>query len=184
VNDSPAPVLYHFSEDPSIRRFEPRIAPSSAVQEELVWAVDADHSYLYYFPRDCPRVTFYASERTTEADRERFFGHTMATHVSAIESAWLERLQATRLNRYLLPSQGFECILDTAGYWVSHEAVSPLAVEPVGDLMQASAEAGVELRIMPSLWPLRDAVIASTLEFSIIRWRNASPKLEFTVRSD
>jgi hypothetical protein len=31
---------------------------------------------------------------------------------------------------------------------------------------------------MPSLWPLYEAVIASTLEFSIIRWRNAAPRQE------
>jgi hypothetical protein len=33
--------------------------------------------------------------------------------------------------------------------------------------------AGVELRITPSLVSMRDAVIASTVEFDIIRWRNA-----------
>jgi hypothetical protein len=35
---------------------------------------------------------------------------------------------------------------------------------------------GVELRVQPSLWELRDAVIASTLAFSIIRWQNAAPR--------
>ena len=37
---------------------------------------------------------------------------------------------------------------------------------------------GVELRLLPDLWSLRDAVIESTLEFSIIRWRNVSPRLD------
>jgi hypothetical protein len=40
----------------------------------------------------------------------------------------------------------------------------------------AILQRGVELRVLPDLWSLRDAVIASTLEFSIIRWRNASPR--------
>ena len=31
----------------------------------------------------------------------------------------------------------------------------------------------VELRFVPNLWPLRDAVVASTLQFSLIRMRNA-----------
>jgi hypothetical protein len=35
----------------------------------------------------------------------------------------------------------------------------------------------VELRITPSLWPLRDAVAGSTLEFSISRMRNAQPPI-------
>jgi hypothetical protein len=35
---------------------------------------------------------------------------------------------------------------------------------------------GVELRFVPSLWPLHDAVAASSLRFSIIRMRNALPR--------
>jgi len=35
------------------------------------------------------------------------------------------------------------------------------------------AKHDVELRVMPSLAKLRGAVIASTLQFSIIRWRSA-----------
>jgi hypothetical protein len=34
-------------------------------------------------------------------------------------------------------------------------------------------ERGVELRFAPSLWSLREAVVTSTLRFSIIRLRNA-----------
>jgi hypothetical protein len=33
-----------------------------------------------------------------------------------------------------------------------------------------------QLRFMPNLWPLRDAVVASTLRFSLIRMRNALPR--------
>jgi hypothetical protein len=61
---------------------------------------------------------------------------------------------------------------------VARQAVEPVRVEPVGDLLAAHAAAGVELRIMPSLWTLYEAVIASTLQFSIIRWRNAAPRPE------
>jgi hypothetical protein len=35
---------------------------------------------------------------------------------------------------------------------------------------------GVELRFVPNLWPLRDAVVSSTLRFSLIRMRNALPR--------
>jgi hypothetical protein len=30
----------------------------------------------------------------------------------------------------------------------------------------------------PAIWPSYEAVIASTLQFSIIRWRNAAPRPE------
>jgi hypothetical protein len=83
------PSLYHFSEDPAIVRFVPQIAPTSAVKEPLVWAVDAEHAHIYYFPRDCPRVTFYRSQCASDEDVQRFFAMTTATRVVAIESAWL-----------------------------------------------------------------------------------------------
>ena len=46
------------------------------------------------------------------------------------------------------------------------------------DVIAELAKRGVELRTMPSLWPLRDAVVASTLAYSIIRMRNAQPRLD------
>jgi hypothetical protein len=52
-----------------------------------------------------------------------------------------------------------------------------MSVTIVEDPLCAVLQRGVELRILPNLWPLRDAVIESTLEFSIIRWRNSLPQL-------
>jgi hypothetical protein len=54
--------------------------------------------------------------------------------------------------------------------------VKPLSVECIDDPISTILQRGVELRILPTLVSLREAVIASTLEFSIIRWRNASPR--------
>jgi hypothetical protein len=172
------PSLYHFSEDATIGCFVPQIAPTSAVKEPLVWAVDGEHAHIYYFPRDCPRVTFYRSQRASNEDLQRFFATTNATRVVAIESRWLDAMRGTSLYRYGLQGDSFDLIDAGAGYWVSRETVVPVSVEPVGDLMKALAAAGAELRIMPSLWPLYEAVITSTLDFSIIRWRNASPRPE------
>jgi hypothetical protein len=46
----------------------------------------------------------------------------------------------------------------------------------IDDVLAALIERDVELRVMPSLRKLRDAVVASTLQFSIIRIRNAQPR--------
>jgi hypothetical protein len=167
--------LYHFSEDPTIECFRPRSA-AAAQDQALVWAVAAERAYLYYFPRDCPRVTFYQSERTTPEDRKRFFAHATASRVAAIEASWMPAMQSTRVYRYELPRDDFELQDEIAGYWVSGHEVVPLRVEPVGDLVTALTTADVEVRIMPSLWPLYEAVVASSLEFSIIRWRNVAPR--------
>lgn len=164
--------LYHFSEDPDIRVFEPHPSPI-AHGEALVWAIDEWHAPMYYFPRDCPRACFWPGPNTTDDDRERWFGGIEAKMVIAVESAWLDRIRSTRLYRYTLPEDGFELHDATAGHWVSCSAVTPLGCEPVGDLLAALSEANVELRITPTLTDLWSRVLASTLEFSGTRLRNA-----------
>ena len=60
---------------------------------------------------------------------------------------------------------------------VATRPVRPLGpAEPVGDLFALHESAGIQLRVLPNLWPLWDAVIVSTLGFSGIRLRNASPR--------
>ncbi|WP_407673281.1 DUF6886 family protein [Paenibacillus silvisoli] len=49
----------------------------------------------------------------------------------------------------------------------------PVAVDRVDDLLGYLAEAPVELRITPSLMPLKRAILASTVNFSMIRMKNA-----------
>jgi hypothetical protein len=164
-------MLFHVSEEPDIARFEPRASPSSA--DPVVWAIDSGRLCNYLVPRDCPRVTFYAGPETTAADVERFLGSNVA--VVAVESAWQERLRACRLYCYRLPTETFECIDACAGYFVSRELVVPVGVEVVDDPVAELQQRGVELQVVPNLWPLRDAVVASSLQFSMIRMRNALP---------
>lgn len=170
--------VYHFSENPDIARFAPRVIPGRSNDEAVVWAIDADNAHLYFFPRDCPRILFGAKTDTTEADRERFLAHTDAPRgVAAIEGAWLERLRNTPLFVYRFPrAEVWTPIRDFGGY-VAREPVHPVGVHPVGDLLARLESAGLELRITPSLWPSYHAVAASTLEFHIIRMRNAAPEV-------
>jgi hypothetical protein len=59
---------------------------------------------------------------------------------------------------------------------VATEPVVPLGpAEPVGDLLGLHAAAGIQLRVLPNLWPFWAAVSASSLGFSGIRLRNALP---------
>jgi hypothetical protein len=167
-------AIYHFSEEPDIRVFEPRAAPASATGEPLVWAIGEWHQVMYFFPRDCPRACFWPCDLTTAADRERFLGLSDARMVIAIESRWLEAVRSATLYRYTMPEATFaEAREDDSGHRVSRETVVPLAVEPMTDLLGAIAGAGVELRIMPSLVALWKAVVQSSLQFSGTRLRNA-----------
>lgn len=162
-------MLFHVSEEAGIGRFEPR-APEDG-GPPVVWAVDAGRLRNYLVPRECPRVTYYAGGETNPADVERFLGASPA--VVAVESGWLERLRACRLYCYHLPPETFECVDECAGYFVSRASVTPARVEVFDDLMAELLGRGAELRFVPSLWPLHDAVAASSLRFSLIRMRNA-----------
>jgi len=170
------PRLFHVSEDFGIARFEPRPPPSpdSGVEGPAVWAVAESHLPNYLLPRECPRICFRAGAETTAADRERFLGD--ARRVVAFEAGWLERVRATSLALYGLPDAGFEEAVASAGYWISRDAVAPLTVQRVDDLITALSAAGAEVRLLDGFWPLSDAVAGSSLEFSIIRKRNAQPR--------
>ncbi len=148
------------------------------MDEPLVWAVDTRHLPLYWFPRDCPRCTFWAGPRTTDAHLARFLDGRRELRVHVIEEGWLERVREARLYLYRLPVEPFAQDRETLGYWMSRAAVDPLELVGIDDLIGRHAAAGILLRPVPNFWPLWDAVVASTLEFSGIRLRNAQPRPE------
>jgi hypothetical protein len=165
-------MLFHISEEPGIERFEPRA--SEYASGLVVWAIDRARLRNYFVPRQCPRVTYYAGRETTSADVERFLGSSPA--VVAVEGGWLQRLRSCRLYCYHLPPETFGCIDECAGHFVSRVPVVPARVEAIDDPIAELLKRGVELRFVPSLWPLRDAVVESSLQFSLIRMRNALPR--------
>ena len=162
--------LWHVSEDPTIDIFHPHHDELHALDEPLVWAVDSEHWWLYWFPRDCPRACFNANGDTTEEDVERWLDGDRERRVAVIETGWLQRFRSARVYAYRMPAETFE---PWDKFFVSRETARPLEVVELGDLLARHAEAGNELRIAPSLYPLWDRVIESTLDFSGIRLRNA-----------
>jgi hypothetical protein len=174
ANEGPH-ALWHVSEDPSIKRFEPHVSATAEEREPLVWAIDTRHLPLYWFPRQCPRGTFWADHSTTPADAARLLGDSARVH--AVEEGWIDRMRTTAVYAYRLPDASFEPHPEVGGYWISRDAVEPIEVVGLGDLLARHANAEIELRVVPSLAPLWERVVASTLEFSGIRLRNASPPI-------
>ena len=174
------PKIFHVSDDPGIETFEPRPVPStgSGVAGEAVWAVDEDHLPNYLVPRDCPRVTFAVGPMTTDQGRTWYRTQTEARRVVAIESDWFERAANATLFLYEMPAEPFAPSDANAGYFVAREPITPVEMttltDPIGEMLKRD----VELRVLPSLWRLYDAVAASSLEFSIIRMRNAQPRVK------
>jgi hypothetical protein len=174
MRPEPGQVL-HFSEDPTITLFTPHVAATAQQPEAYVWAVDATRSPDYWFPRQCPRAMAWRTPRTTTADRALIGG---GDRVHAVEYGWLDALRTVTLFAYRLPADRFVPFgTPVTNAHVCAEPVAPLGpAEPVGDLLELHAAAGIQLRVLDNLWPFWDAVISSTLGFSAIRMRNARPR--------
>ena len=168
-------ALWHFSEDPSLGRFLPHTPATNPGAPPLVWAVDTRHAPMFWFPRDCPRGCIWPVSATTAEDRERFFGQSAAGRVHVTEAGWLRRMQACRLYMYRLPAEVFRPH-EVGGYWVADEPVDAIEQAVIGDLVARHADAGIELRITPSIWPFWQRVTGSTVEFSGSRLRNSATK--------
>ncbi|MEU7576756.1 DUF6886 family protein [Streptomyces sp. NPDC041068] len=174
MRPNPGQVL-HFSEDPTITRFIPRVSPTSKDSGAYVWAVDAARAPDYWFPKQCPRAMAWVTPDTSPADRERIISPGGGYRVHAIEYDWLDEIRNVRLYAYRFDSSLFRPIGGpTPRAHVAEEPIEPLGPpEPVGDLFALHAEAGIQLRVMDVLWPYWETVITSTLGFNGIRLRNS-----------
>jgi hypothetical protein len=166
--------LWHFSENPSLGRFSPQPIAADPQAPPLVWAVDTRHAPLFWFPRDCPRGCIWATPTTTAQDRDRFFGLTDASRMHVTEAGWLRRIRDCRLFGYEMPIDEFRPHA-VGGYWVCDHPVEALDRQVIDDLLGRHADAGIELRITPSIWPFWRPVANSSVEFSGLRLRNAAP---------
>jgi hypothetical protein len=165
--------LFHVSEEAGITIFYPRTSSAMPHVGSVVWAVAESHLPNYLLPRDCPRVTFAAVPSTTVDDRQRFGIKEYHSRIVVIEAAWLRRVTEGTLCIYEMPEGPFSVQDEGAGYWVARDSVHPLGSTIVTDLPAAITERGAELRVVARLWRLHDEVAQSTLQFSMIRMRNA-----------
>lgn len=167
--------LFHVSEQPGIEAFVPRPSPSfyQAIDGDVVFAIEDRLLHNYLLPRHCPRVTYYAGANTNDADKEAFFGESDAAYVINIEPAWYETVKNITLYCYEFLPDDFFLLDDNAGYYISYQTVKPIAVKTITDCMTAMRKRNVELRFVPDLTTLANAVRQSTLHFSLIRMRNA-----------
>ena len=164
--------MYHFSEDPTITRFVPHVPLTNPTHPPAVWAIDEERSPLYWFPRDCPRVTAWP-RNDVEATAFHVAFATDACRVHAIEEGWLERMATVTVYRYELDAADFAQWNDASGQWICDHDVEPFSVAPVGDLLALHRDAGIELRVVDSLWPLRDLAHRGPWDFSTVRMGNA-----------
>lgn len=167
--------LFHISENPAIKIFEPRPSPSffESIKRDVVFAVSENRLHNYLLPRECPRVAFFAKADSTEHDREKFIGKTTAEFIIALESNWLEKIKQTILYCYQFPIDDFILIDEGAGYYVSYKTVLPISVTPIVDVLESLLKRNVEVRFISNLKGFGDEISKSSLQYSLIRMRNA-----------
>jgi hypothetical protein len=162
--------LFHFSEDPTIARFVPHVPATNPGAGAHVWAIDADHAPLYWFPRDCPRVTVWATDPNEQIRlAERF--DTAASRVHWMGSDWVERFDAVGLYVYDFDAAPFSPWTEADGQWIADVAVDPLGVQPLGSCRARHSDASIDLRTVEDLVAFVEPVVASGLPFSIVRMR-------------
>ncbi|MBG9794990.1 hypothetical protein ABD76_21985 [Paenibacillus dendritiformis] len=167
-------MLYHFSEESDIKRFVPRENPNREGFPAVVWAIDEEHQFTYFFPRNCPRIVVRDAPDMSEEDRGRFFGQSLANTIITIESRWYARVRDCTIYRYAFEEDLFELYDKTAGYYISSEINITVAVTPLNNLVDRLLELGIELRVTPNLYPLHDAILRSSFQsFGIHRFNQA-----------
>ena len=164
--------VFHYSEDGTIRRFAPHVPQTNPGQPASVWAIDADHAPLYWFPRWCPRISVWTRDEAEQALFTELF-ESEASRIVAAETHWMERVRDGKLYRYVFDAAAFEPWGEADGQYVSHEVVYPERVELLDDLFALHAAAAVEVRFTPRLGALMDRILESGLPFSFVRIRDA-----------
>lgn len=165
-------MLFHFSEDGSITVFVPHVPRSNPSVKAAVWAIDEEHSPAYWFPRECPRVTVWARDDDELVALQHAFG-TTARRVHVIEAGWQDRMRTCHLHRYTFDDTPFTPWPEAEGQYVSHSTVRPIAVDPVGNLLEQHQSAKIDLRVVNDLTPWKTLATSGPWDFSIIRDANA-----------
>lgn len=61
-----------------------------------------------------------------------------------------------------------------AGYYLSQREETPIDVVKIANPMLELAQMGVEVRVTPSLWDVRERVFRTSLSWGVIRMCNAA----------
>ena len=171
--------LYHVSEEPDIKLFEPRLPSRKDLNPDigLVWALCEQTLPNFLTPRNCPRVTYHISNNTTAADINRCLPNGYS-HAVVIEADWLERLRNTTLYLYHFYPSGFYLQDEVAGYYVSEKPQIPTGKTVVTDLEGELKKRNVALMTVDNLWQISEEIKKTTLNWSICRMAFAKSKPE------
>lgn len=166
--------LFHFSGEPNIEIFRPRVKHNRQDMPPVVWAIDQEHEFTFYFPRNCPRIVITRTDDMSEEDKAKFFGLSSANIIITVETHWYKVINEATIYRYTLPGESFKLFDATAGYYISEETIKPEEMIPLNNLIERLIDLNIEVRFTPSMHTLREAILQSTIQdFGIHRFENA-----------
>ena len=170
--------LFHVSEEADIEVFEPRLPKRKDLDQSigLVWAIDEERLPNFLTPRNCPRVAYNVGCQTTNADKKQFFTSSGVSHAIVVEGKWFHAIKNTILYLYEFHTDDFVLQDSIAGYYVATTTQYPKAKYVLTDLFSELIKRNVEIRIADNLWDIADEVKSSTLNWSLCRMANATPR--------
>ncbi|MEJ6403548.1 DUF6886 family protein [Yoonia sp. 2307UL14-13] len=174
-SDKHTTTLYHFSDVGDITEFVPRRVVRDRppgrewLNGPLVWAINEAYDFLYLFPRDCPRIVVWATERTHVDDRCRWLGR--ADRAAYFQTHWAGAISRATLWRYTLPADSFTMLGDV-GMAVSKEVVKPIQKHRLTSLRTLLKARKVALRPISDINAMTD-LFETSLHVSAIRLGNA-----------
>jgi hypothetical protein len=166
--------IFHLSETPGIELFVPRPSPAhfEGLDQPVVFGIGEKLLHNYLLPRDCPRVCCYASELTSQAERDQFFNGDN-TYKIFLQKDWLEAIKNTILYGYEFDGQNFYLLDQIADYYVSPKIEKPIRAWQIDDILAELVKRNsLEIEWVSDLKVVAEAVNNSTLHFSMIRMRN------------
>jgi len=168
--------LYHVSEEPNIDKFIPRIPYREDMDKSkgLVWSLTETALPNWLTPRDCPRVGYRISEKSSQDDIDKFFSSS-SRHCVTIEHGWHKKMTETTLYVYEFDATNFY-FDEIAQFYVSDQTEIPISVTKYDDLFEELFKRDIEVRILNNLWGLAEAVQKSSLKWSLCRMGYARPK--------
>jgi hypothetical protein len=166
--------LFHFSSESNIEIFRPRVKHNRQDMPPVVWAIDQEHEFTFYFPRNCPRIVVTRTDDMSVEDQAKFFGLSSSNIIITVETHWYNVINEATIYRYTLPGESFKLFDETAGYYISEESIMPVEMKPLDNLIERLIDLNIEVRFTPSLHPLREAILQSTIQdFGIHQFANA-----------
>ena len=138
-----------------------------------MWAIDAEHSPLYWFPRYCPRISVWATTSPSSRRRLSELFETEASRICRRRVRLVERVRDGTLFRYVFDAAAFTPWDEADGQYVAVRGRAPRARRCRSTTCSPCTRRPTSNCGSRRLGALMDRILQSGLPFSFVRIRDA-----------